>query len=96
MDTHKSQFSGYFVFLTGHWDTALFVTNYLPLMVFPVLYFGARFYLRVKPVRASEMDFVTDTKEVEDAGHAEKHHRNWIEQIWIWLVSPLVRILFIC
>jgi len=62
--TH-GQFSGFKVFLRGHWDTATFVTNYLPLMLFPVLYIGAKLYYK-DPVKPSHsMDFVSDIKEIE-------------------------------
>ena len=53
------------MFLKGKWDTATFVTNYLPLMLFPVLYVGSRLYKRCRPLHAMEMDFVTGLKEIE-------------------------------
>jgi len=59
-------FSGWAVFLKGQWNTATFVTNYLPLALFPVWYFGARIWYKVPPVRPEDMDFVTGVKEIED------------------------------
>ena len=59
------QFSGWEVFLKGKWETDTFVTNYLPLVLFPILYGGAKLYLRKPVVKPHEMDFVTDLAEIE-------------------------------
>lgn len=59
------QFSGWKVFLKGKWDTATFVTNYLPLALFPVLYFTAKLWRRSVILKPEEMDFVTDIAEIE-------------------------------
>ncbi|THH11555.1 hypothetical protein EW145_g585 [Phellinidium pouzarii] len=78
-------FSGFQVFVKGNWDTATFVTNYLPLMLFPVLYVSSRLWLKCKPIRASDMDFVTGLKEIEDDTYDEPPPRNWAERFWGWL-----------
>ena len=59
------QFSGFTVFLRGEWATDVFVTNYLPLIMFPVMYLGARLCLKVSPVKPSDMDFQSGLKEIE-------------------------------
>lgn len=59
------QFSGWAVFLDGNWDQATFVTNYFPLMLFPVLYIGAKILYRQPWKKASEMDFITDIDQIE-------------------------------
>jgi amino acid transporter len=46
-------------------DQATFVTNYLPLALFPILYVGARFYYRQPLVKPSEMDFTSGLAEIE-------------------------------
>jgi yeast amino acid transporter len=74
------------VFLKGQWDTADFVTNYLPLMLFPVLYIGAKLWTRVPIVRADEMDFVTDLDKIEAETYDEPPPRNKWEALWQWLV----------
>lgn len=61
-----AQLSGWAVFLKGNWDTATFVTNYLPLVTFPILYIGAKFYYKEAIKKPHEMDFVTDIKEIEE------------------------------
>ena len=43
----------------------MFVTNYLALVLFPILYLGARFYYKVGPKKPHEMDFVTNIEEIE-------------------------------
>ena len=51
------------IFLHGKWDTASFITNYLPIPVFFCLFFGYKFWYKTKWIRPSEMDFVTDIDE---------------------------------
>lgn len=43
----------------------VFVTNYIPLALFPILYIGARIYFRQGPVKAEDMDFVSNLAEIE-------------------------------
>ena len=61
----RLQFSGWAVFLKDSWDTATFVTNYLPLILFPILYIGAKLWKRTPMHRPEDMDFVTGLKEIE-------------------------------
>jgi len=75
------------VFLRGHWNTADFVTNYLPLAFFPVLYVAARFWTRVPHVKPSEMDFYTGLAEIEASTYDEPPPKNKVEALWQWLVS---------
>jgi len=63
--TRTLQFSGWTVFLKGQWDRATFVTNYLPLALFPLLYIISRIVYRVQPVKPLDMDFVTNIDEIE-------------------------------
>ena len=73
--------------MKDQWNTATFVTNYLPLMLFPVLYIGARLWFRCVPHKPEDMDFVSGLKEVEAASYDEPPPRNWLERFWGWLVS---------
>ena len=59
------QFSGWSVFLKGNWDTATFVTNYLPLVLFPIFYVCSRLYFKEKIKKPEEMDFVSGLAEIE-------------------------------
>ncbi|PFH54652.1 hypothetical protein AMATHDRAFT_134256 [Amanita thiersii Skay4041] len=84
-----SLFSGWDVFLKGRWKTDRFVTNYLPLVLFPILYIGARLYYRQPAKRPHEMDFISGLKEIEAHTYDEPPPRNKIEAFWQWLVSVL-------
>ncbi|SPO39016.1 probable general amino acid permease [Pseudozyma flocculosa] len=58
-------FSGWEVFRPGHWDTASFFSNYLPLAWFPALYFGFKYLWKTRIIPVHEMDFVSGLKEIE-------------------------------
>ena len=57
------------MFLKGNWATDTFVTNYLPMALFPVLYVGAKLYYRTPLTPYEEMDFKTGLQEVLDASY---------------------------
>ncbi|PCH35836.1 amino acid permease [Wolfiporia cocos MD-104 SS10] len=75
-------FSGFSVFIRGEWNAATFVTNYLPMMLFPVLYAARRLWSRERWVRPEDMDFKTGMAEVLAASYDEPPPRNWVERIW--------------
>ncbi|KAI0094677.1 amino acid permease [Irpex rosettiformis] len=79
-------FSGWSVFLKGNWDTASFVTNYLPFMLFPVMYIGARIWRKQGPVKPENMDFISGIAEIEAATYDEPPPRNAAERFWQWLM----------
>ncbi|KAF4572738.1 hypothetical protein EYR40_004180 [Pleurotus pulmonarius] len=79
-------FSGWAVFLEGNWDQAIFVTNYFPLMLFPVLYIGAKFLYRQPWKKASEMDFITDIDQIEADTYDDPPPKNKWEAFWAWLM----------
>ena len=80
------QFSGWSVFLKHKWDLATFVTNYFPLMLFPVLYIGAKLWKRTPLLSASEMDFYSDIAEIEADTYDEPPPENKLDAFWRWLV----------
>ncbi|KAH0826384.1 amino acid transporter [Lanmaoa asiatica] len=82
------QFSAWEVFLKGNWSTATFVTDYLPIMLFPVLYVAAKLVMRVPTVKPHEMDFVTNVAEFDAMTHDDPPPRNKMEAFWMWLSSP--------
>ncbi|KAH9916129.1 amino acid permease [Amylocystis lapponica] len=79
-------FSGWSVFLRDNWSTATFVTNYLPLGLFPVSYVLARLWKRKGPIKPEDMDFVSGIEEVLAASYDEPPPRNWVERIWGYLM----------
>jgi yeast amino acid transporter len=53
------------VFLKGNWNTADFITTYLPLFLFPAMYIGAKLVTGVSLVKPQDMDFQSDIEEIE-------------------------------
>ncbi|KIY47657.1 hypothetical protein FISHEDRAFT_44970 [Fistulina hepatica ATCC 64428] len=85
-----SFFSGWSVFLKGKWATDTFVTNYLPLVLFPILFIGSTLYYRQGFKKAQDMDFVSDVAEIVAAEVDDPPPRNMWEAFWQWLVCVLV------
>ncbi|KAN0100780.1 amino acid-polyamine-Organocation superfamily protein [Tylopilus felleus] len=79
-------FSGWSVFLKGEWNSATFVTNYLPFILFPILYIGARFFYRTPLVKPQDMDFVTDIAQIEADEEPEQPPKNRMEAFWQWVM----------
>jgi amino acid transporter len=79
-------FSGWRVFLKGEWDTATFVTNYLPFGLFPVLYITWKFKTGVPIVKPADMDFITGLDEIEADTYDEPPPKNKLEAFWGWLM----------
>jgi len=84
--------SGWATFLKGNWSVANFITNYLPLGLFPVLYGCAKFYYSkfkghsLSWVSAEKMDFVSDIAQIEAESYDEPTPRNAMEAFWVWLM----------
>ncbi|KAI9567926.1 amino acid transporter [Boletus coccyginus] len=57
------QFSGWTVFLKNNWSVSKFLTDYIPIILFPVLYVAAKFVMRIPTIRADRMDFVNNVAE---------------------------------
>ena len=83
--------SGFSVFLPGNWNTANFVTNYVPLMSAPILFVVASFVMRSKFVGTEDMDFVTGLDEVISTTYEDPPSRNIWEKFWSWIVSVPLR-----
>ncbi|KIY45383.1 hypothetical protein FISHEDRAFT_49356 [Fistulina hepatica ATCC 64428] len=79
-------FSGWSVFLKGEWAADTFVTNYLPLALFPVMYVGAKLWTKVPIVKPEDMDFITDIDQIEADETDEPPPKNKFETFWRWLV----------
>ncbi|GAA6000783.1 hypothetical protein JCM10207_004658 [Rhodosporidiobolus poonsookiae] len=68
-------FSKFQVFITGHWDTADFVTSYLPIILFPLAYATLYVYRRFfrqqprhmwSPVPLTELDFYSGSRSTDE------------------------------
>ncbi|KAI2748223.1 hypothetical protein DTO013E5_4040 [Penicillium roqueforti] len=57
---------GYTVFLPGNWSIATFFFSYTMIGVFPVIYFGWKFFHKTKLLKPEEVDLVTGVAEIED------------------------------
>ncbi|CAE6472092.1 unnamed protein product, partial [Rhizoctonia solani] len=79
-------FSGWKVFLKGNWAVDTFVTNYIPLVLFPILYAGAKFVYRQPIVKPHEMDFHSGIAEIEADTYDEPPPKNAWEKFWAWLM----------
>ncbi|KAJ7367998.1 amino acid permease [Mycena albidolilacea] len=84
-------FSGWAVFLKDKWDTATFVTNYLPFILFPFIYAGAKYYYWRNGKgfawkRPEDLDYVTDIAEIEAEVYDDPPPKNKIEAFWAWLM----------
>ncbi|PLW13958.1 hypothetical protein PCANC_13978 [Puccinia coronata f. sp. avenae] len=61
-------FNSYSVFIHGHWDTATFITGYLPIVVAIAMYFISKYMTKRQGGRSTilgvhEMDFYTDARD---------------------------------
>lgn len=75
------------MFLADSWDTATFVTNYLPFALFPIMYVIGRYVIyRAPMVKAADMDFVSGIAEVEADSYDEPPPKNGVQKFWQWLM----------
>lgn len=79
--------SGFSVFLRDNWDTATFVTTYIPLILAPFIFAAATYVMKSKFVKIDEMDFVTGLDEVLADTYDEPPPKNLWEKFWQWIVS---------
>ncbi|CAE6462165.1 unnamed protein product [Rhizoctonia solani] len=82
-------FNGFTIFLAGNWDVSSFVTAYICLPVFGLLWAGWKFFKGSRWVRLDEMDFVTGRSELEkmDAEQSALYkppHGLWA-RLWDWM-----------
>ncbi|WVF69298.1 hypothetical protein IAT40_004074 [Kwoniella sp. CBS 6097] len=75
-------FSAWSVFLHGKWDTATFITNYLPLWLFPIFFFTYKFIKKTRWIKSTEMDFVSDLDVVEAESYEEAPPKTIGGKIW--------------
>lgn len=79
-------FSSYSVFLHDHWDAPTFVTNYLPVFVFPVMWLGYKLIKRTKFHHVNEMDFISNLDEIEADCQDDPPPRNLWEKVWAKII----------
>lgn len=80
-------FSAWNVFLkTETTFAADFITNYLPVFLFPLLFIAFKLIKRTKFIRAHEMDFISGIDKIEAECYEEPAPRNFVERFWSWLM----------
>ncbi|KAJ5757899.1 uncharacterized protein N7511_006593 [Penicillium nucicola] len=57
---------GYTVFLPGNWSIPTFLFSYTMIGVFPVLYFGWKFFHKTKFLKPEEVDLLSGVVEIEE------------------------------
>lgn len=55
-----------FVNINGNFNTADFVTSYLPLVIFPTLYYGYAFTKKTKMIALADIDFYSGTRDIDE------------------------------
>ena len=80
-------FSGFSTFLKGNWVVADFVTNYLPLVLFPIALIIGRYVMYPIPMaKPEEMDFVSGIAEIEADSYDEPPPTTLTGKFWAWLM----------
>ncbi|KAH8919055.1 hypothetical protein BT69DRAFT_1246871 [Atractiella rhizophila] len=83
-------FSGWRVFLKGHFKTSTFITSYAPIILFTLLYVGYKVRFKTRWVRAEDMDFNTGAAEVI----VKEKKPIGSKEPWYMMLAPLRRVLF--
>ncbi|KAF7985764.1 hypothetical protein HWV62_369 [Athelia sp. TMB] len=83
-------FNGFQVFINGNWNVDTFITAYICLPIFVVLYVGYKVIVRPKFVRVQDMDFTTGRRELNDMDDEETakyvEPTTWYGKVWDWLM----------
>jgi amino acid permease len=62
------------------------ITNYLPQVAFPIIYFTYKFIKRTKIVKKEDMDFYTNIAEIEAETYEEPKPKNKVQAFFQWLL----------
>lgn len=57
---------GYTVFLPGNWNVATFLFSYFMIGLFPVLFFGWKFFKKTKVRKPVEVDLKGEVEEINE------------------------------
>lgn len=77
-------FSGWSVFLNGQWSTGVFITTYLPIILYPIIYGAHKVYSKSRLVPLEQMVFN------EYAPGAEREVREKAQTAWRRFVDAVV------
>jgi amino acid transporter len=80
--------NGFYVFAEGRWSVSDFLTAYITIPIFLVLYAGHKLWHR-GPLykKAHEIDVLTGKKEMDEfcANDHPPVAKNWVQKVWFWL-----------
>ncbi|EPQ29732.1 uncharacterized protein PFL1_02952 [Pseudozyma flocculosa PF-1] len=83
-------FAGFTVFLNGQWDASSFVTTYITIPLFVVLWLGWKYVKGTKFVSLAEMDFDTGKRHLDEidekARLANTAPKSALQRFWDWLM----------
>lgn len=65
--------SAFTVFINGQWSASVFVTTYISVPLFVIVWLGYKLWTRCKFVRLDEMDFVTGRRAIEEIDEQHEH-----------------------
>jgi amino acid transporter len=78
-------FNGFAVFIKGRWKVADFLTAYINMPIFALLYVFWKVFKRTRFVRASETDIWSGKHAVDNEVWPEQIPRNFLEKVWFWI-----------
>lgn len=74
-------FNGFGVFINiDVFDTATFITSYIPLVIFPMLYFGYMFVKKTKLIPLADIDFYSGTRDIDESD--DPVPTTWYGKVW--------------
>ncbi|GAA5934039.1 hypothetical protein JCM10213_008508 [Rhodosporidiobolus nylandii] len=76
--------NGFHLFIDGHWSTADFITRYLMLALFPLVYLAAKLYQRCPSPALLELDFFSGSRDNDESD--EPAPKNALQRLWLALV----------
>ncbi|KAK6369391.1 hypothetical protein LTS17_009734 [Exophiala oligosperma] len=79
-------FNGWQVFTKGNWSTQGFITSYIGVPIYFVMYLGWKFWKRTSLVKPAEADLWTGKAALDAKVWPNKQPRNFLERIWLWIV----------
>ncbi|KAI9892617.1 MAG: hypothetical protein M1814_001310 [Vezdaea aestivalis] len=75
---------GYPVFLPGSWSIPTFFFSYTMIAVFPIIYFGFKFWKKTKIYKPEEVDLITGVEELDEyeRQYVPRPPKNKADEIW--------------
>lgn len=74
-------FNGFYVFLKGNWEITDFLTAYIGIPIYALLFFGWKIGKRTRLIPAAEADIFTGKAALDAEVWPEQKARNWLEKV---------------